>query len=141
MTLEANIAKKVVFTVQLGQVSADALFVGIGTTCSDFYIHAVQMEEGSVATPFEQRPIGLELSLCQRYYEVIRFALYNSFSETRTLGLGVEFRVQKRIVPTFTLLSGVSITGQSQDVRGLTVYATISPGYWLQALYAVSAEL
>ncbi len=28
----------------------------------------VQLEEGSVATPFEQRPIGLELSLCQRYY-------------------------------------------------------------------------
>lgn len=27
-----------------------------------------QLEEGSVATPFENRPIGLELSLCQRYY-------------------------------------------------------------------------
>lgn len=32
------------------------------------YIRDVQLEEGSVATPFEQRPIGLELSLCQRYY-------------------------------------------------------------------------
>ena len=31
----------------------------------------VQLEEGSVATPFELRPIGLELSLCQRYYETI----------------------------------------------------------------------
>lgn len=27
-----------------------------------------QLEEGSIATPFEQRPIGLELSLCQRYF-------------------------------------------------------------------------
>ncbi len=27
-----------------------------------------QFEPGPVATPFEQRPIGLELSLCQRYY-------------------------------------------------------------------------
>ena len=27
-----------------------------------------QVEEGSVATPFEQRPIAYELSLCQRYY-------------------------------------------------------------------------
>lgn len=29
----------------------------------------VQLEEGSVATPFENRPYGLELSLCQRYYQ------------------------------------------------------------------------
>lgn len=28
----------------------------------------VQLEEGSVATPFENRPYGLELSLCQRYW-------------------------------------------------------------------------
>lgn len=28
----------------------------------------VQLERGSVASPFEHRPIGLELSLCKRYY-------------------------------------------------------------------------
>ena len=32
-------------------------------------IAQVQLEEGSSATPFEQRPIGTELALCQRYYE------------------------------------------------------------------------
>jgi hypothetical protein len=32
----------------------------------DFW--GVQVEAGSVATPFEQRPIGTELALCQRYY-------------------------------------------------------------------------
>jgi len=32
------------------------------------YLSNFQLERGSVATPFEQRPIGLELSLCQRYY-------------------------------------------------------------------------
>jgi hypothetical protein len=32
-------------------------------------ITGVQLEEGPTATPFEQRPIGTELALCQRYYQ------------------------------------------------------------------------
>lgn len=31
-------------------------------------VSLVQLEEGSVVTPFENRPIGIELALCQRYY-------------------------------------------------------------------------
>jgi hypothetical protein len=31
-------------------------------------IAGLQLERGSVATPFERRPIGTELALCQRYY-------------------------------------------------------------------------
>jgi hypothetical protein len=34
-----------------------------------FDVWGVQVEKGSIATPFEQRPIGTELALCQRYYE------------------------------------------------------------------------
>lgn len=34
-----------------------------------FDIWGVQVERGTIATPFEQRPIGTELQLCQRYYE------------------------------------------------------------------------
>jgi hypothetical protein len=40
----------------------------IGTNGATFYITGVQLEVGSVATPFERRPFGTELSLCQRYY-------------------------------------------------------------------------
>ena len=31
-------------------------------------VSLVQFEQGSVATPFERRPYGTELALCQRYY-------------------------------------------------------------------------
>jgi hypothetical protein len=40
--------------------------IGIQNNTFDFW--GVQVERGSVATPFEQRPIGTELALCQRYY-------------------------------------------------------------------------
>jgi len=33
-----------------------------------FVMTAVQLEKGTSATPFEYRPIGQELALCQRYY-------------------------------------------------------------------------
>lgn len=39
------------------------------TTGNFINVTDVQLEQGSVATPFERRPIGLELALCQRYFQ------------------------------------------------------------------------
>jgi hypothetical protein len=65
------------FTVT-GSVPSNATGVGVsfyytpvGTAgAADYFeVTGVQLEEGSVATPFEHRPIGTELALCQRYYQ------------------------------------------------------------------------
>jgi hypothetical protein len=40
---------------------------GLDSTDNDFYLTGVQLEKGSVATPFEFRPYETELALCQRY--------------------------------------------------------------------------
>jgi len=42
-----------------------------GTAGADdsLYITGLQLEVGPTATPFEYRPIGTELALCQRYYQ------------------------------------------------------------------------
>lgn len=47
-----------------GQTAGTVMSVEFNTGTLD----KVQLEEGSIDTPFEQRPIGLELSLCQRYF-------------------------------------------------------------------------
>ena len=48
-------------------------FDGLGSTASAntvwYEITQVQLEVGSVATPFEQRPMQTELQLCQRYFQ------------------------------------------------------------------------
>jgi hypothetical protein len=51
------------------QLGAYLLFdAGSVSSAAAWLIRDVQLEEGPVATPFEQRPVGLELPLCQRYY-------------------------------------------------------------------------
>jgi hypothetical protein len=40
----------------------------VGTNGATWYVTGVQLEVGSVATPFESRLYGTELQLCQRYF-------------------------------------------------------------------------
>jgi hypothetical protein len=65
----------------------------------------VQFEQGSVATPFERRPFGTELALCQRYAYVV----FNSSGVAGIAQSGVQaaqvfaFPVPMRALPTVTL--------------------------------------
>ena len=58
-------------------------FVGTADDNDFVLIAGVQLEQGSVATPFEQRPYGLELSLCQRYYAEV----FGKSTTTRLVGV------------------------------------------------------
>ena len=53
----------------------------VGTNGATWYITGVQLEVGSVATPFERIDYGRELAMCQRYY-------YKITSTTNQLGVG-----------------------------------------------------
>lgn len=41
----------------------------VGTNGATWYITGVQLEAGTVASPFERRDYGRELAMCQRYYQ------------------------------------------------------------------------
>jgi hypothetical protein len=49
-------------------------------TSGTWTIGNVQLEAGSLATPFERLPIGETLMLCQRYYFSTQAAIYGSIS-------------------------------------------------------------
>jgi hypothetical protein len=70
-------------------------------------ITGVQLEVGSVATPFEHRSYGEELALCQRYYASINLTgvVCVGASSVRAHGT-LNFPVEMRAVPS---ISGTSI--------------------------------
>jgi hypothetical protein len=87
-------------------------------TGATWYITGVQLEKGSTATSFDYRPIGTELSLCQRYCENIIASGTNAplwslsaGSSTNARG-GYFYKVQKRASPSFTNLIGTSYLSQ-----------------------------
>jgi len=79
-----------------------------------------QLERGPVATPFEHRPIGTELALCQRYMTVLDLGtntnpVHWTFSRATDTGAPygtVQFPTTMRVRPTF------------QEVGTVNAYAT-----------------
>ena len=72
----------------------------------------VQLEEGSLATPFELRSVGLELALCQRYYEFIEAlsAIGSNYFSNNNAQVVVYFE-KKRVIPSITSDSFVYVYG------------------------------
>ena len=118
--------------------SLDVLFsLPIGSTFT-FDIAQVQLEEGSFATPFEQRPIGTELALCQRYYQSYpgnwTNAGYttNGTAQVITTPLPVPMRASPVINFTPANVSNATLsifnTGGSRDRVFFAVFANTNPG-------------
>lgn len=79
-----------------------ALDVTTSTAQTSLWTTGWQLEQGSVATPFENRPYGLELSLCQRYYET-SYVYQNGVYYVGTQGLNsITWVCPKRVMPSVT---------------------------------------
>lgn len=86
----------------------------LDSTSNDFKLALIQLEAGQTATPFETRPYGVELALCQRYY----YRQLSAFSQsdfgagyvgtTSTGSIITPFPVTMRTAPTALEQSGTA---------------------------------
>jgi hypothetical protein len=98
-------------TVTLGSTFNNlVVFIWSGDTVAntDFIrIEAAQLEQGPYKTPFETRPIGMDLALCQRYFQVFNpgnayFVAYMWAGLNEIYAQTVLLPVQMRAAPTVT---------------------------------------
>jgi hypothetical protein len=86
------------------------------TNGATWQIAGVQLEKGSTATPFEFRPYGTELALCQRYYYKLTGGARAFGAQAITSYMNWFLPVVMRAAPTVT-------AGTSADYTGATSYA------------------
>jgi hypothetical protein len=109
----------------------------LGQQSGTFDIANAQLEAGNVPTPFEQRHVGTELALCQRYYEksynidvapntntlVGSWYLIGSSDNAGNCGITLAFKITKRATPVFTayLDAGGDGWGYNRSATGGTI--------------------
>jgi hypothetical protein len=94
----------------------------VGTSGATFYITGVQLEAGSVASPFERRDYGRELMMCQRYLTVygpgaVFFATGNYYISTLCFCI---LNYNMRSTPTL----GVTAADITIQTNGLNLVAS-----------------
>jgi len=116
----------------------------LATSGATFYITGVQLEEGSVATPFEHRQYGQELALCQRYfisyggstaYEKLSIGYLQTTTSTRAL---IYLPVQMRTAPTLTFSTVGDWTMESSGITTTVTAMTLDNPNARNVLVAVS---
>jgi hypothetical protein len=107
----------------------------MATTANTFNITGVQLEVGSVATPFERRPFGTEFMLCQRYFQrnVLNdydypFSSGYAYANNTVAGY-LPLAVAMRAIPTATIVGNMGVRGgglgnQTLSSLGSIGYAT-----------------
>lgn len=117
----------------IGTAGDDYLSIGFNMPASgtwNFDVTGIQLEEGTVATPFENIPVATELALCQRYFLRYTATANGTFgcglpqatvTNTYSIAAPVPMRVQPVVVNT----SGTIISYSAAGNQNLLTIAVI----------------
>jgi len=155
VNIPSGVPTKVSFTTTLGSsdatnglaVSAYFTFT-VGFTSKDFWIGDFQLEQGSIATPFELRSQMIEQYLCRRYLQQISY----NWTMWTLSGLGFNLNeylpVQMRNTPvivTNSITTNTNITNSgltlNKEFLSQPGYATAQGQVIYKGLVLLSAEL
>jgi len=117
----------------------------VGTSGATFYITGVQLEQGSIATPFERPLYSKQLADCERYYQTVA-TIIRSPAAVQVFQF-ISFNATMRTAPTVALGSVSYVNGsggstQNPSLGGseISFTASASGGYMGSTLIA-TAEL
>jgi hypothetical protein len=101
----------------------------VSNASATFYITGVQLERGTIATPFEYRNYQQELAMCQRYYEVTNYGGNGFVScgqaiSNSTAQAPLTWKVTKRAVSTIALSSTAAGVFQIYGANGANYNCT-----------------
>ena len=115
-----------------GERSKNQTATWFTTNDSTLEITGVQLEVGSVATPFEHRPVSDELARCQRYYIFNGATMGNAGKSYSMSGMDMPvtvnygFPVQMRATPSVTTTNSTikddSDSNVSANISSLSIY-------------------
>lgn len=101
---------------------------GASSTSNYFQFTGLQLEQNTQPTPFEQRPIGVELALCQRYYwrtidsQGFGLIMMGGVEATTSAAVGGGLPVTMRATPSIALGPGIRFFSSASQ----TIVPTIS---------------
>ena len=103
----------------------------LGNVNNMLFITDVQVEEGTVATPFETKPFSTELALCQRYYETVSptggLACWSWGGNVGSTN--VFWKVKKRTTPSVGYNGTLTDSPNNQNGQ-IGVYSTLGWRSW-----------
>jgi len=123
----------------------------VGTSGATFYVTGVQLEVGTVATPFERTLYNAQLAQCQRYFQLMDMGYVygyapsgNQITSNYTFPVAMRTTATIAVVTNPTFGSGTAVTSYQATSRITAFFMTSNAGpyaTWTGGQFSAAAEL
>jgi len=123
----------------------------VGTSGATFYVTGVQLEVGTVATPFERQLYNAQLAQCQRYFQLMDMGYVygyapsgNQITSNYTFPVAMRTTATIAVVTNPTFGSGTAVTSYQATSRITAFFMTSNAGpyaTWTGGQFSAAAEL